>query len=73
MRRREFIGLVGGAATWPVMAGAQQGAVRKIGFLGANTPAAAAHLATAFAKRLQQLGLNCQVPRTCCRTHCGQG
>jgi putative ABC transport system substrate-binding protein len=57
MRRREFITLVGGAvAVWPLAARAQQASKRKVGFLGANTPATAGHLAEAFVARLRQLG-----------------
>jgi putative ABC transport system substrate-binding protein len=40
MRRREVIGLIGGAASWPFVARAQQpsGRVWRIGFLGASPP-----------------------------------
>jgi putative ABC transport system substrate-binding protein len=59
MKRREFIALIGGAAAWPLAAGAQQGRrMRRVGALmpyAANDPHAQARNA-AFLQGLQQLG-----------------
>jgi len=59
VKRREFLGLVGGAAAWPTVARAQQGErVRRIGVLTATTSDDAegqARLA-AFQQGLQRLG-----------------
>jgi putative tryptophan/tyrosine transport system substrate-binding protein len=55
MRRREFI-LAGAALVAPFAVEAQQKRVRKVGFLGANTPATSGHWATAFVERLKELG-----------------
>ena len=57
MRRREFIALVGGAATvWPLAARAQKkGKLRTIGVLGDNAVVFAPWLA-AFAERMHELG-----------------
>jgi len=57
MRRREFITLVGGAAAWPLAAGAQQPAkLPTIGYLGTAGAAAWAPWTAAFVQRLDELG-----------------
>jgi putative tryptophan/tyrosine transport system substrate-binding protein len=58
MRRREFISLVGGAATWPLAARAQQASRVRVGFVdfaGENDPNALDR-ARAFKQGLEKLG-----------------
>ena len=59
MRRREFVALLGGAAAWPLAAGAEQGErIRRIGVLmpsAADDPEFQARI-TAFLQGLAQLG-----------------
>jgi putative tryptophan/tyrosine transport system substrate-binding protein len=56
MRRREFITLVGSAATWPLAARAQQATVPVIGFLSSRSPEDSKHLIPAFADGLAEGG-----------------
>jgi putative tryptophan/tyrosine transport system substrate-binding protein len=57
MRRREFIGLVGGAAAWPVVVRAQQKAgLPVVGFLHALAQAAVANRVAAFLEGLKAAG-----------------
>jgi putative ABC transport system substrate-binding protein len=57
MRRREFISLLGGAATGlPLAVRAQQTRIAQIGFLGAGTPAGYAKQFEAFNAGLRDLG-----------------
>jgi len=56
MRRRRFLGVLGGAAAWPVAARAQQPAkLPTVGFLGTTTPAAWGGWVNAFVQRLREL------------------
>jgi len=57
MRRRGFITLLGGAATWPLAARAQQPTkLPTIGFLGTTTLSAMGGWVAAFVQRLRELG-----------------
>jgi putative ABC transport system substrate-binding protein len=55
MRRRQFIAVIAGAATWPLGARAQQ-PVKKIGFLSVSSPGPNAPFVAAFKEGLKQLG-----------------
>src|SRR5215468_1363782 len=56
MRRREFLGVVGSAATWPLMARAQQSAVPVVGFLSGRSLASDSSLVATFSRALNEAG-----------------
>src|SRR4051794_14231598 len=58
MRRREFFGVVGGAAAWPLAASAQQPAVPVIGFLSSRSATDSSKLTAAFSKGLGEFGFH---------------
>ena len=54
IRRRELITLLGGAATWPLAARAQQPALPVVGYLSLGSPETSPHLVVAFRKGLSE-------------------
>ena len=56
MQRRAFIGLVGGAAVWPLTARAQQPALPVVGFLNGASHEAYAPYVAAFLDGLKETG-----------------
>src|SRR6516225_5897956 len=57
IRRREFITLLGGAASWPLAAGAQQPSKPVIGFMSSRSPEDSVNVLTAFRRGLGEGGL----------------
>jgi putative tryptophan/tyrosine transport system substrate-binding protein len=57
MRRRDFMTLIGGAATWPLAARAQQPTMPVIGFMSVRAPDDVSRpLAAAFRRGLNEIG-----------------
>jgi putative ABC transport system substrate-binding protein len=56
MRRREFLGALGGAAAWPLAARAQQAAMPVIGYLGASWPGTSPHTVAVIRQSLAEAG-----------------
>jgi putative ABC transport system substrate-binding protein len=56
MRRREFIGLVGGAAAWPLAVRAQQTAMPVIGFFNNGSASTSSRQVEAFSSGLEEMG-----------------
>src|ERR1035437_6711928 len=56
MQRRVFLGVLGGAAAWPLTARAQQPAMPVVGFLTALSEAGNAQFVAAFNRGLKETG-----------------
>jgi hypothetical protein len=67
MRRREFLGVLGGAAAWPIAARAQQPAMPVIGFMSSRSPEDSVNVVAAFRRGLGEGG-RIEGMRDCWRT-----
>jgi putative ABC transport system substrate-binding protein len=56
MKRRNFIGLAGGVAAWPLVARAQRPSVPVVGFLGTTSPGGYATFVSGFQRGLKEAG-----------------
>jgi putative ABC transport system substrate-binding protein len=56
LKRREFITLLGGAATWPIAARGQQSSIPVIGFINGSSATAYAAYVQAFIRGLAETG-----------------
>jgi putative ABC transport system substrate-binding protein len=56
MRRREFVAILGGVATWPLTAVAQQPNLPIVGFLSGRSLSSDGHLVQAFRDGLKEAG-----------------
>jgi putative tryptophan/tyrosine transport system substrate-binding protein len=56
MRRRKFLGVLGGAAAWPLAARAQQPAIPVIGFLRSSSIEVAQHMIAGLRQGLKEAG-----------------
>jgi putative ABC transport system substrate-binding protein len=56
MRRRQFLGVLGGAAAWPLTARSQRPAIPLVGVLDAGSATSTAREYEAFRSHLRQLG-----------------
>jgi putative tryptophan/tyrosine transport system substrate-binding protein len=56
LKRREFITLLGGAATWPIAARGQQSSIPVVGFINGSSATAYAAYVQAFIRGLAETG-----------------